>query len=122
VYVALAPDELGDALLNLVINAKQAMRQGTIKIATGSRDDASAFVTVSDDGPGIDERVRARLFSPFVTTKTRGHGTGLGLASVDRFVRTAGGHIDVDTGPDRGTTFHLVFPRAPAGDTRVKVG
>lgn len=69
------------------------------------------MVTVADDGPGIAEQVRARLFMPFVTTKPRGSGTGLGLVAVDRFMRASGGHIDVDTEPGRGTAFHLVFPR-----------
>jgi len=112
--VNLSPEELGDALLNLVLNAKQAMRQGTIRIAAGCLGDAAAFVTVADDGPGIDERVRARMFTPFVTTKPRGLGTGLGLVAVDRFVRMAGGRIDVDTAPGRGTSFRLSFPKLAA--------
>lgn len=120
--VSLAPEGFADALLNLVINAKQAMRHGTIRIEVGLQGDTAAFVTVADDGPGIDERVRSRLFTPFVTTKARGHGSGLGLVSVDRFVRTAGGKIDVETAPGRGTTFHLVFPRAEARKAQVRVG
>jgi signal transduction histidine kinase len=111
--VSLVPEELGDALLNLVLNAKQAMRQGTIRIEACARGDSSAVVTVADDGPGIADQVRSRLFTPFATTKPRGAGTGLGLVAVDRFVRTSGGHIDVDTEPGRGTAFHLVFPRVP---------
>lgn len=122
--VKLAPEELGDALLNLVINAKQAMRHGTIRIEVGVHGADAVCVTVADDGPGIDERVRERLFTPFATTKPRGLGTGLGLVAVDRFVRTAGGHIDVDSAPGRGTTFRLVFPRAAlqANAARVLVG
>ncbi|MEZ5966539.1 MAG: HAMP domain-containing sensor histidine kinase [Planctomycetota bacterium] len=121
--VNLAPEELGDALLNLVINAKQAMRQGTISIEVGAHDERAAYVAVADDGPGIDDRVRARLFTPFVTTKPRGHGTGLGLVAVDRFVRTVGGRIDVETEPGRGTRFQLLFPKVvvPQG-ARARVG
>ena len=118
--MSLVPEELSDALLNLVLNAKQAMRQGTIRIEACARGDETAVVTVADDGPGIAEQVRTRLFTPFVTTKPRGTGTGLGLVAVDRFVRTSGGHIDVDTEPGRGTAFHLVFPRA--SDPQVRVG
>ncbi len=119
--VSLVPEELGDALLNLVLNAKQAMRHGTIRIEACAGGEGTAVVTVSDDCPGIAEQVRTRLFTPFVTTKGRGNGTGLGLVAVDRFVRTSGGHIDVDTEPGRGTAFHLVFPCVPI-ERQVRVG
>lgn len=121
-YVLLAPDELGDALLNLVINAKQAMRRGTIRIEAGFLEEARVYIAVSDDGPGIEPQLVSRLFTPFFTTKPRGRGTGLGLASVDRFVRMAGGKVEIDTTLGRGTTFRLTFPRAAAPGSESKVG
>lgn len=112
-WVTVAPEELADALLNLVINAKQAMRSGTIAIRVVMHGEHDVAVTVADDGPGLPEHVRANLFTPFLTTKPKGQGTGLGLVAVDRFVRTNGGRISVESEAGHGTAFHMVFPRTP---------
>jgi signal transduction histidine kinase len=111
------------ALLNLALNARDAMAEpGTFVLrvtrsviteppkAPGAR--AGTFVVLSceDTGSGMDEATRARLFEPFFTTKAAGKGTGLGLATVQRFVREAGGFIVVDSQLGVGTAFHLHFP------------
>jgi signal transduction histidine kinase len=103
--------ELLTALLNLMVNAIDAMPDGgTVTIATGARDGAS-WVRVEDDGPGMPEDVRARAFEPFFTTKGR-EGTGLGLAMVYAIVQRHGGTVTLDTTPGVGTTFMLSFPVA----------
>lgn len=108
-FVHLVPEELDHALSNLVINAKQAMRQGTIRIGVQA-DGSEAVLTVADDGPGIDPEILPRIFTPFVTSKPKGQGTGLGLVGVDRFMRASGGHVSVVSEPGRGVTFTLRFP------------
>ncbi|MBW8269440.1 two-component system sensor histidine kinase NtrB [Caldovatus aquaticus] len=120
-------DQLVQILLNLVKNAAEAVdpRSGEIVLATayhhgvriavpGSRERVHLplQVTVRDNGPGIDERVRATLFEPFVTTK-RG-GQGLGLALVAKLVADQGGLIECDSRPGR-TVFRLSLPAAPPG-------
>jgi two-component system nitrogen regulation sensor histidine kinase GlnL len=120
-------DQLVQILLNLVKNAAEAVdpRAGEIVLATayhhgvriavpGSQERVHLplQVTVRDNGPGIDERVRATLFEPFVTTK-RG-GQGLGLALVAKLVADQGGLIECDSRPGR-TVFRLFLPAAPPG-------
>ncbi len=109
VFVHLVPEELEHALSNLVINAKQAMRRGTVTIRLRADGDA-ATLAVTDEGPGIDPEILPRLFTPFVTSKPKGQGTGLGLVGVDRFMRASGGHVSVQSEPGQGATFTLVFP------------
>jgi signal transduction histidine kinase len=114
------PDELEHALLNLVINAKQAMGRGTITIAVYAESDDHVTIAVADDGPGIAPEICDQIFRPYFTTKAKGEGTGLGLTAVDRFMRASGGRVDVESQPGAGATFFLVFPRAmaPQGDRR----
>ncbi len=107
--VTLDPAQLEAAVLNLVMNARDAMADGgTVRLVTGL-EGGRPCLTVADDGPGMGPEVMARLFEPFFTTKPAGKGTGLGLAQVHGFVTQSGGDIRVDSGPGRGSSFTLVF-------------
>jgi PAS domain S-box-containing protein len=114
-------------LLNLVVNARDALpRGGKVAIGTanatldaplerfGLRADSGDYValTVRDNGLGMDPETRARLFEPFYTTKPHGRGTGLGLATVYGIVRQAGGAIEVKSEPNAGSCFTIYLPRA----------
>ena len=114
------------AILNLVVNARDAMPDGgRLEISTSNAviDDARArrvpeltagdyvVVAVSDTGTGMDADVVAHAFEPFFTTKEVGKGTGLGLSQVYGFIKQSGGHVEIDTRPGEGTTFRLYLPR-----------
>jgi PAS domain S-box-containing protein len=116
------------ALLNLAINARDAMPSGgTLRIASGNLcvEDAEAdlpageyaTVVVQDSGTGMSEEVQARLFEPFFTTKEVGKGTGLGLAQVYGFVRQSGGTVRVHSVVGEGTTITILLPRATSQAT-----
>jgi signal transduction histidine kinase len=114
------PQEIERVLLNLVVNARQAIAgTGTITLLTSSTQDGHVggrevgpapyvMISVSDDGTGMDERTRTHLFEPFFTTTEE--GTGLGLAIVYDIVARRGGHIQVESEPGRGTTFRVLLP------------
>ena len=119
------------AFINLCINARDACNgQGAIQVRLGelrvspeqgsTPRPAGDYVTlaVTDNGSGMDESVRKRLFEPYFTTKPEGRGTGLGLPQVYGVVRQAGGFIDVESAPGVGTTMTMAFPRLhlPAAD------
>jgi signal transduction histidine kinase len=106
------PGQLEQVLINLAVNARDAMPDGgVLTIATRRVDGGgSALVTVSDTGSGMSAEVAARVFEPFFTTKEPGKGTGLGLSTVYGIVTQAGGQIRVDTGPGMGTTFEVRLP------------
>jgi signal transduction histidine kinase len=106
------PNRIEQAVLNLVVNARDAMPAGgQVTIATRTDPATRAFVlSVTDTGAGMDAATRARIFEPFFTTKPPGFGTGLGLSTTDDIVRAAGGTIEVDSQRGRGTTFTVTFP------------
>ena len=112
------PVELEQVLLNLAVNARDAMPGGgRLKIATAS-DRESVTLTVADTGFGMDEHTRQRIFDPFFTTKPRGKGTGLGLSTVYGIVTRTGGVVEVDSEPGQGTTFTIRWPRARPEESR----
>jgi PAS domain S-box-containing protein len=120
------PNQLDSAVLNLAINARDAMPDGgRLVIATGnvSLDEGLAAktgniaagdyvcITVADSGTGMSPDVIRRAFDPFYTTKPIGQGTGLGLSMVYGFMLQSGGHADIESAPGRGTTVRLYLPR-----------
>jgi signal transduction histidine kinase len=110
VPVVLNPQGLEHALLNLVINARQAIDgAGEIHLRVDSVDGV-ARLELSDTGSGIPEEVLEEVFKPFFTTKARGEGTGLGLAAVQRFVMSSRGEISVASRLGVGTSFAIEFP------------
>ncbi len=118
------PSQLHQAILNLCVNARDAMPTGgTLSLSTGLQSgedlrkrlsDASeshyVFVAVSDTGVGMTDHLKSRIFEPFFTTKEPGKGTGLGLAVVYGIVNAHHGFVDVESEPGKGTTFRLYFP------------
>jgi PAS domain S-box-containing protein len=115
------PAVLGDrgqieqVVLNLVVNARQAMdgREDSRLIVRTRRTPAGACLQVVDNGPGIPQAHLERIFDPFFTTKSPGEGTGLGLSLVHSIVAEHGGEIQVDSKVGAGTAFRVDFPRAP---------
>lgn len=106
------PQQIAQVLVNLVMNAGQAMcRYGTVRVGT-SYHSGQVRLIVEDDGCGMDEATLNRLFQPFFTTKPVGQGTGLGLAVAHGIVQSHGGRIDVQSTPGRGTTFTVWLPKA----------
>jgi signal transduction histidine kinase/ActR/RegA family two-component response regulator len=122
------PSHLQQVVLNLAINARDAMPKGgilTISTARAEVDTAPAMLlTVRDTGVGMSAELREHIFEPFFTTKDKGRGTGLGLASVYGIVQRAMGRITVDSEPGEGSTFRVWWPvgdEAPA-DARAAPG
>ena len=104
---------LDQALLNLALNARDAMPAGgVLSLRVKLRDDRQVMIEVSDTGTGMNEETLAHIFEPFFTTKEEGRGTGLGLAMVRRTIDLAGGTVEVESHPGDGTRFRLVLPRA----------
>ncbi|MEW5738778.1 MAG: ATP-binding protein [Myxococcota bacterium] len=115
--VRAAASQLEQVLMNLSVNARDAMPQGGVLElrVEPHRDETLGEVmrlSVRDTGTGMSEETKARIFEPFFTTKPPGRGTGLGLATVYGVVRSLGGRIDVETGLGKGTEFRVLLPRA----------
>ena len=118
--------QLENALINLAVNARDAMPEGgTLTVETQNCEIDAAEAAASDDrqpgryvcirvrdtGSGMSEEVRAKAFEPFFTTKDIGHGTGLGLSQVYGFIKQSGGHVTICTALGQGTTIALYLPR-----------
>jgi signal transduction histidine kinase/CheY-like chemotaxis protein len=128
-------NQVEQALLNLCVNARDAMSGGgTLILKTQSVDGGTlralgaipekryVCIEVTDTGMGINESIQERIFEPFFTTKDKGQGTGLGLSVVYGIVKSHAGLINVDSKPERGTSFRLYFPVAPATGQRETAG
>lgn len=108
--VACDPHGLRQVLMNLVLNAQQAMGQGGLITIRIGHADGFGTIAVADTGPGIPEELKDRIFKPFVTSKKE--GSGIGLALVKRFADNFGGSVGVESAVGRGATFHLRLPLA----------
>ena len=104
------PHQLRQAVLNLVLNARAAISESGRIVVESAADGSTVVLRVRDDGRGMDEAVRGRLFEPFFSAGTDSQGTGLGLSSVKVFVEASAGSVSVESAPAQGTTFTLRFP------------
>jgi len=107
------PDQLRQALTNMLMNAIQAMKgQGTLRLST-SLTDTSVVTTIADSGPGIPKQHLSKLFDPFFTTKGQGEGSGLGLTVARRIIKKFGGDIRIESQEGSGTSCIVTLPVIP---------
>jgi two-component system cell cycle sensor histidine kinase/response regulator CckA len=126
------PGQLQQIIMNLVVNARDAMPGGgqlwietadvvldeeRVRGHVGARPGPHVCLTVSDTGVGLNEETRARIFEPFFTTKPRGKGTGLGLSTVLGIVQQSGGHVTVESTLNEGAAFRVFLPRTTEART-----
>ena len=142
-HVDIDRGQMDQVLLNLFVNAWQAMPDGgnlsiSVENVELSKKDITALhatqkrfvkLTVSDTGIGMDENTKSRIFEPFFSTKERGRNTGMGLASVYGIIKNHGGYVNVDSKPAAGTSFTIYLPASdnkaedePKKDTRIHKG
>ena len=120
--VVCAPAQINQVVLNLLVNAMQAIEAtgrggGRIEIDTRAQAD-EVILEVADDGCGIPEAILPRIFDPFFTTKPVGQGTGLGLAISHGIVTDHGGRLEVESTPGRGSRFRVILPIGGKGQGR----
>ena len=126
-HVSVDPSQLEQVVVNLVLNARDAIpAHGRVVVRTrralehaatcaqGGENQPQAVLEVIDDGMGMDAATIERIFEPFFTTKPAGQGTGLGLSSTYGIVNQSGGHLHVESAPGRGARFEIVLPLSPA--------
>jgi two-component system cell cycle sensor histidine kinase/response regulator CckA len=126
-WVRVDPTQLEQVIMNLALNARDAMVSGgTVTISLHNLDGADperpdpdltagpfVRISVTDTGIGMDDEIKAKVFDPFYTTKIEGQGTGFGLSTVLGIVAQSGGQIQVESAPGKGSTFHVDLPRVP---------
>ena len=114
--VRIDPGQIEQVLLNLAVNARDAMpRGGVLRIETHMTRGTFVSLVVRDTGVGMDAATQSRVFEPFFTTKEPGRGTGLGLATVQGIMQQCGGSVSVESAPGAGAAFHIVFPAISGG-------
>lgn len=135
-WIVIDRNQMENVLLNLVINARDAMPQGgklfltteDVEVRTTSEDypdvppGVYVKLVVRDTGIGMTEEVREKALDPFFTTKPSGQGTGLGLSTTFGFISQSGGYMTIDSAPEEGTAITILLPKAPAPDTAKLLG